>query len=74
MPAVPLSFRRMSPCRFRALPWQARSRRDVVLGVRPQDLALAGAQEPASIRGRVWVVELLGSEKLVEVTWATGAG
>ena len=41
--------------------------REVVLGVRPQDLALASAQEPASIRGRVWVVELLGSEKLVEV-------
>jgi len=42
--------------------------RDIVLGVRPQDLTLVGEQEPASIRGRVWVVELLGSEKLVEVT------
>ena len=43
--------------------------RQVVLGVRPQDLALVGEQEPASLRGRVWVVELLGSEKLVEVEY-----
>jgi ABC-type sugar transport system ATPase subunit len=41
--------------------------RSVVLGVRPQDLALAGADEPHAAHGRVWVVELLGSEKLVEV-------
>ncbi len=25
------------------------------------------ASEPATVRGRVWVVELMGSEKLVEV-------
>jgi ABC-type sugar transport system ATPase subunit len=43
--------------------------REVVLGVRPQDLVLVGAEEPAPLRGRVWVVELLGSEKLVEVTY-----
>jgi ABC-type sugar transport system ATPase subunit len=42
--------------------------RAIVLGVRPQDLTLVGEQDPASIRGRVWVVELLGAEKLVEVT------
>jgi ABC-type sugar transport system ATPase subunit len=41
--------------------------RDIVLGVRPQDLELVGADQPMAARGRVWVVELLGSEKLVEV-------
>jgi ABC-type sugar transport system ATPase subunit len=44
--------------------------REVVLGVRPQDLTLAHDAEAAFVRGRVWVVELLGSEKLVEVTLA----
>ena len=43
--------------------------RDVTLGVRPQDLDLVGEQEPADLKGRVWVVELLGSEKLVEVEY-----
>ncbi len=28
-----------------------------------------GEQEPADLRGRVWVVELLGSEKLIEVEY-----
>jgi ABC-type sugar transport system ATPase subunit len=41
--------------------------RDVVMGVRPQDLELVGEGDPSAARGRVWVVELLGSEKLVEV-------
>jgi ABC-type sugar transport system ATPase subunit len=45
------------------------SSREAVLGVRPQDLALVSDHEPASLRGRVWVVELVGSEKLVEVTY-----
>lgn len=44
--------------------------RDVMLGIRPQDLDLVGEHEPADLRGRVWVVELLGSEKLVEVEYA----
>jgi ABC-type sugar transport system ATPase subunit len=41
--------------------------RDVVLGVRPQDLELVDHQESNAARGRVWIVELVGSEKLVEV-------
>jgi ABC-type sugar transport system ATPase subunit len=41
--------------------------RKVVLGVRPQDVELVADSEPNAARGRVWVVELLGSEKLVEV-------
>jgi len=45
------------------------SGRNVVLGVRPQDFELVGEQESADLRGRVWVVELLGSEKLVEVEY-----
>ena len=43
--------------------------REVVLGVRPQDLELAGEAAPADLRGRAWVVELVGSEKLVEVAF-----
>jgi ABC-type sugar transport system ATPase subunit len=38
----------------------------VVLGVRPQAAALA-RDSNATVRGRVWVVELLGSEKLIDV-------
>jgi ABC-type sugar transport system ATPase subunit len=41
--------------------------REVVLGVRPQDLELVGEEDTLTARGRVWVVELVGSEKLVEV-------
>jgi ABC-type sugar transport system ATPase subunit len=52
-----------------SLPVDRAPSRQVVLGVRPQDLRLTGAEEPASLRGRVWVVELLGSEKLVEVEY-----
>jgi ABC-type sugar transport system ATPase subunit len=39
----------------------------VILGVRPQDLRLVTDQAQGSAAGRVWVVELVGSEKLVEV-------
>jgi ABC-type sugar transport system ATPase subunit len=39
----------------------------VMLGVRPQAAALAPVGGAATVRGRVWVVELLGSEKLVDV-------
>jgi ABC-type sugar transport system ATPase subunit len=50
-------------------PRTAADGREVVLGVRPQDLALEpDPTKSATVRGRVWVVELLGSEKLVEVT------
>ena len=48
-------------------PVDGQTGRDLVLGIRPQDLLLVSETEPSSIRGRVWVVELLGSEKLVEV-------
>jgi len=42
---------------------------EVVLGARPQDIALVpGDTASATGRGQVWVVELIGSEKLVEVT------
>jgi ABC-type sugar transport system ATPase subunit len=41
---------------------------EIVLGVRPQDLALGPAGQSVQAQGNVWVVELLGSEKLVEVT------
>jgi ABC-type sugar transport system ATPase subunit len=40
---------------------------EVVLGVRPQDVSLVPVGSARSIPGRVWMVELLGSEKLVDV-------
>jgi ABC-type sugar transport system ATPase subunit len=53
---------------FASGPANGRDGAEVVLGVRPQDLALTKGSQAAQARGRVWVVELLGSEKLVEVT------
>jgi ABC-type sugar transport system ATPase subunit len=43
---------------------QLRAGQRVVLGMRPQDLSLSDA---GGVSGRVWVVELVGSEKLVDV-------
>jgi ABC-type sugar transport system ATPase subunit len=40
---------------------------ELVLGVRPQDVSLVPTGMPGAIPGRVWMVELLGSEKLVDV-------
>ena len=40
---------------------------EVVLGIRPQDLALTTEAAASTASGRVWVVELVGSEKLVDV-------
>ena len=49
---------------FPSLKNQLRPGQRVVLGIRPQDLSLSDA---GSVSGRVWVVELVGSEKLVDV-------
>ncbi len=40
---------------------------DLVLGIRPQELAMARVGEPGTIPGQVWMVELIGSERLIEV-------
>jgi len=40
---------------------------DAVLGVRPQDLSLVASASPNALPGTVSLVELLGSEKLIEV-------
>lgn len=42
----------------------------LVLGIRPQDLEMRASVAKADITGNIWVVELLGSEKLVEVRLA----
>jgi ABC-type sugar transport system ATPase subunit len=44
--------------------------RRLTLGIRPQDVRLARADDPAALPGRVWMVELTGSERLVEVELA----
>jgi ABC-type sugar transport system ATPase subunit len=49
---------------FRHLENQLRAGQRVVLGIRPQDLSLS---DRGTVGGRVWVVELVGSEKLVDV-------
>jgi ABC-type sugar transport system ATPase subunit len=52
---------------LRGLADRLKAGQQVVLGVRPQDLPLVPAPAQGSTAGRVWVVELVGSEKLVEV-------
>lgn len=42
----------------------------LVLGVRPQDIALGPAGEPAVPNARVWMIELIGSEKIVDLSYA----
>src|SRR5262245_411140 len=46
---------------------QVAPEQEVVLGIRPQDLALTVEGHASTPTGRVWVVELVGSEKLVDV-------
>jgi ABC-type sugar transport system ATPase subunit len=46
---------------------QVAPEQEVVLGIRPQDLALTTESHASTPCGRVWVVELVGSEKLVDV-------
>ena len=41
--------------------------RRLVLGVRPQDVRIASADDPQAIPGTVWMTELIGSERLIEV-------
>jgi ABC-type sugar transport system ATPase subunit len=40
---------------------------EMILGIRPQDVSLVPVGTADSVPGRVWMVELLGSEKLVDV-------
>ena len=48
---------------------------EVVLGARPQDIALVlDDAAPATARGKVWVVELVGSESWSRYSWAIAAG
>ena len=41
--------------------------REVILGVRPQDVHLASSDSEMVLPGTVWMTELVGSEKLVEI-------
>jgi ABC-type sugar transport system ATPase subunit len=41
--------------------------RKVILGVRPQDVAVAVGNPENALPGTVWMTELVGSEKLVEI-------
>ena len=46
--------------------------REVVLGVRPQDISVHTAALPRTIAAEVSLVQLLGSEKLVDLDYGTG--
>jgi ABC-type sugar transport system ATPase subunit len=46
---------------------QVAPEQDIVLGIRPQDLTLTTETAGSTPSGRVWVVELVGSEKLVDI-------
>jgi ABC-type sugar transport system ATPase subunit len=39
----------------------------LTLGIRPQDVSLAEVGSPGSVPGTVWMTELIGSERLIEV-------
>jgi ABC-type sugar transport system ATPase subunit len=39
----------------------------LILGIRPQDISLADPPAPGDLEARVWLVELVGSEKLVDL-------
>ena len=41
--------------------------RTLILGIRPQDVRLASLEDPLAVPGTVWMVELIGSERLIEV-------
>jgi ABC-type sugar transport system ATPase subunit len=41
--------------------------RRLVLGIRPQDVRVASPDEPQAIPGTVWMTELIGSERLIEL-------
>jgi ABC-type sugar transport system ATPase subunit len=45
----------------------ARAPNRLVLGIRPQDVRIAAAGDPRAIPGTVWMTELIGSERLIEV-------
>jgi ABC-type sugar transport system ATPase subunit len=40
---------------------------ELVLGVRPQDVSMGRPGDPDTVPGKVWMVELIGSERLIEV-------
>jgi len=44
----------------------------LVLGVRPQDVTLAPLGTSGAVPAEVWLVELVGSEKLVDLSYADG--
>jgi ABC-type sugar transport system ATPase subunit len=49
------------------VPLPANAPAELVLGVRPQDVTMAAPGDPGAIPGKVWMVELIGSERLIEV-------
>jgi ABC-type sugar transport system ATPase subunit len=40
---------------------------ELVVGIRPQDVSVVEPGREGAIQGKVWVVELIGSERLIEV-------
>ncbi len=49
------------------IPVPAGTPEELVLGIRPQDVAVTAPGEAGAIPGTVWNVELIGSERLIEV-------
>jgi ABC-type sugar transport system ATPase subunit len=45
----------------------SRAPRSLILGVRPQDVTMAALDDPHAVPGTVWITELIGSERLIEV-------
>lgn len=47
--------------------------RAVLFGIRPQDIELRTQADAMSLPARVSLIQLLGSEKLIDLTWGDGA-
>ena len=41
--------------------------RHLTLGIRPQDVRITATDDPQGVPGTVWITELIGSERLIEV-------
>ena len=72
-PALILSFARLPlPPALHPVIRDCPEGKKLILGIRPQDLTLTNPTTPGDLSATVWLVELVGSEKLVNMTCGDG--
>ena len=64
--------RQALPPAFHPAVGKCREGKRLILGIRPQDISLSEAAASANLPGKVWLVELVGSEKLVGLACGDG--